>query len=71
MGDKGGLLLAKQLGLTSVIVELDASVVVAFLRAGVEISHPHATLVFDCLALLQEGKKSLSPSDPSHHPRLA
>lgn len=47
-------MLAKQLGLTQVIVELDASVVVHFLKTGLGVTHQCSSLVLDCIALVQE-----------------
>ncbi|XVF30109.1 hypothetical protein REPUB_Repub16aG0028500 [Reevesia pubescens] len=54
-GVREGLLLAKDLNLTKLIVEMDVATTVELLKKEVDLSHPCATLVQDCISLLQEG----------------
>lgn len=54
-GIREGLLLARNLGLSSVVVELDAALVVQFLNNNVDSCHPCSTLIHDAISLIREG----------------
>ena len=54
-GVRAGLMLARELQLPNVIVELDAAIVVQFLTLGLPIQHPYSVLVHDALQLITEG----------------
>ena len=54
-GVREGLLLARSLGLHDVVVELDALIIVQFLKSSVDLSHPCSALLEDVAALVREG----------------
>ena len=48
-------MLALELQLPNVIMELDAAIVVQFLNSGLPIQHPYSVLVHDALQLVNKG----------------
>ncbi|ONK72135.1 uncharacterized protein A4U43_C04F16120 [Asparagus officinalis] len=54
-GVRAGLMLAKCLSLSKVVVELDAAIVVQFLKEGIPHSHPMSIIAQDALALISDG----------------
>ncbi|ONK56452.1 uncharacterized protein A4U43_C10F8860 [Asparagus officinalis] len=54
-GVRAGLMLAKSLRLSKVMVELDSAIVVQFLKEGISHSHPMSIIARDALALISEG----------------
>ncbi|MBA0624951.1 hypothetical protein Godav_010214, partial [Gossypium davidsonii] len=54
-GVREGLCLARERGLTRLIIELDAILIVQMLSRSFDASHPMGTFVADCLALRSEG----------------
>ncbi|KAK5834041.1 hypothetical protein PVK06_017912 [Gossypium arboreum] len=54
-GVREGLCLARELGVTQLIIELDALLIVQMLSRSFDASHPMGTFVADCSALMSEG----------------
>ncbi|OMO53937.1 reverse transcriptase [Corchorus capsularis] len=54
-GIRQGLLMAKSMNIASLVIEMDAAVVVQFLKDQLDSSHPCYTLVRDCYEIIQGG----------------
>ncbi|OMO84846.1 reverse transcriptase [Corchorus capsularis] len=52
-GIRQGLLMAKSMNIASLVIEMDADVVVQFLKDQLDSSHPCYTLVRDCYEIIQ------------------